>query len=158
MSAQRNVRKSKQVKKEKQQRDDLEQDKQREEILRKIFKVQTKLLKHEGRTKDHLLAFARKDYELVHQEILDIKSCRTNLFMGTLGVLGMLGIAVLGILGAISSASVVGIGNQNILRIIKSSSWKIWLPCAALMPVGLLVCSILATIHKAIGLNMRPGY
>jgi hypothetical protein len=85
--------------------------------------------------------FARMDYELVHGEAMNIKSCRANIFTGTLGIIGAAGIAILGILG-----------------IKDSASWQNWLPLAALIPIGLLTSAIFATIHKARKLNMRAGY
>ncbi len=87
------------------------------------------------------LEFANEDYKLVHREIMDIKSCRTNIFMGTLGVLGAVGVAILGIRGT-----------------KLGTSWRTWLPLASLIPVGLLISAILATIHKARGINERAGY
>jgi len=87
------------------------------------------------------LEFAYKDYDLVHREIMDIKSCRTNIFVGTLGVIGAIGVAIIGILGT-----------------TLSTSWNNWLPFAATIPTLLLTCSILSTIHKAKGINVRAGY
>jgi len=90
-------------------------------------------------TKD--VAFARMDYKMVHREIMDIKSCRTNLFMGTIAVIGGVGIAILGIRGT-----------------LKESPWQNWLPLATMIPIGLLTSAIFATIHKARGINVRAGY
>ena len=93
------------------------------------------------KTKESRLTFALKDYDVVHTEIMDIKSCRTNIFVGTLGFVGAVGIAILGIVGASDAAS-----------------WLEWLPWAALIPVGLLTSAILATVHKARGISVRAGY
>ncbi|MHC4498958.1 MAG: hypothetical protein ACYS21_07590, partial [Planctomycetota bacterium] len=87
------------------------------------------------------LAFARMDYDLVHKEIMNIKGCRANIFVGTIGILGAVGVALLGIFGASEVAA-----------------WRKWLPWAALIPIGLLTTAIFATIHKARKLNMRRGY
>jgi len=87
------------------------------------------------------LEFAYKDYDLVHREIMDIKSCRTNIFVGTLGVIGAMGVAIVGILGTADA-----------------TTWDNWLPFAATIPTLLLTCSILSTIHKAKGINVRAGY
>jgi hypothetical protein len=94
----------------------------------------------------------------VHKEVGDIKSCRANIFVGTLGLLGAVGVAILGILGAAGSASILGIGNWPIGKITKSAAWQNWLPLAALIPVALLTSAISATIHKARKINMRRGY
>jgi hypothetical protein len=91
--------------------------------------------------KEKPLDFAKMDYNTVHREIMDIKSCRTHIFVGTLGVIGALGVAVLGILGRTSR-----------------SGWELWLPFAAAIPTLLLTCAILSSIHKARALNERIGY
>jgi hypothetical protein len=87
------------------------------------------------------LDFEKMDYELVHKEVIDIKSCRTNIFMGTIGLLGTVGVAILGILGTATKAS-----------------WELWLPFAASIPTLLLTCAILSSIHKARALSERLGY
>lgn len=89
----------------------------------------------------HRLAFAQMDYDTVHREIMDIKSCRTNIFTGTLGVIGAIGVAIVGILGTVDTIR-----------------WDRWLPFAAAIPTLLLTCSILSAIHKARGINERAGY
>ena len=91
--------------------------------------------------KQKRLEFAYKDHDLVHREIMDIKSCRTNIFVGTLGVIGAIGVAIVGILGTADA-----------------TTWDNWLPFAATIPTLLLTCSILSTIHKARGINERAGY
>jgi hypothetical protein len=88
------------------------------------------------------LDFAKMDYDTVHREIIDIKSCRTNIFVGTLGIIGAISVAILGILGAKE-------GGAPLLA---------WLPWAAAIPVALLTSAILATIHKARAINERIGY
>jgi len=87
------------------------------------------------------IEFARMDYDLVHKEIMSIKGCRANIFVGTIGILGAVGVAVLGIVGT-----------------SKETSWHNWLHWAALIPIGLLTSAIFATIHKARKLNMRRSY
>lgn len=87
------------------------------------------------------LDFAKVDYDTVHREIIDIKSCRTNIFVGTMGILGAISVAILGILG-----------------VKEQAFWLSWLPFAALVPVCLLLTAIFATIHKARGINVRAGY
>lgn len=107
-----------------------------------------------------ILGFAQRDYDVVHREIIDIKSCRTNLFLGTLGILGAVGTAILGIIGISRpqpwQASFLGIFNMTFP--VQETSWHNWLFWASFIPVVLLVCAILSTIHKARGLNMRTGY
>ncbi len=46
-------------------------------------------------TADRFLPFGQNDYKLVHDEIMDIKSCRTNMFTGTLGLIGAAAVGVL---------------------------------------------------------------
>jgi hypothetical protein len=91
---------------------------------------------------DHIFKFVLNDYDQVHREIIDIKSCRTNIFMGTMGVIGAVAVGILGIIGL----------KENVAPIYA------WLPLAAAVPIGLLTSSILATIHKARGINERVGY
>ena len=50
-------------------------------------------------------SFGQNDYNLVHNEIIDIKSCRTNIFTGTLGLIGAAAIAILTIWGSTESYS-----------------------------------------------------
>ena len=95
-----------------------------------------------GIPKKDKIDFAKLDYDTVHREIMDIKSCRTNLFIGTIGVIGAAGIAILGIIGGRDA-------NAPLLA---------WLPWAAAIPTLLLTSAILATIHKARGINERVGY
>lgn len=99
--------------------------------------------------KEQILGFMQLDYELVHREILDIKQCRTNIFMGTLGVLGAGAVAMLlGVREGMAAGEPAG----------AAASWEAWLPLAALIPTVLLLCAILSTIHKARGINERAGY
>ena len=91
--------------------------------------------------KDPKLEYAKMDYDLVHREIIDIKSCRTNIFMGTLGAVGAVGVGILGVIGL----------EQN-------DSIHAWLPWASAIPIGLLTASIIATVHKARGISERAGY
>jgi hypothetical protein len=85
--------------------------------------------------------FGQIDYQTVHKEVIDIKSCRTNIFIGTLGLLSAAAMAVLTIWGS-----------------RESYSWVKWLPAASLIPLFLLSSAILSTIHKARGINKREGY
>jgi len=110
-------------------------------------------------TQSQALAFAQMDYDLVHREIIDIKSCRSNIFVGTLGILGAIGTAILSIIGLSppQTKQEFFFGMYRITLPIQSSCPK-WLFSACLIPVVLLICSIFATIHKAKNLNMRVSY
>lgn len=94
-----------------------------------------------NRTSPDSLEFARMDYEQVHREVMDIKSCRTNIFVGTIGVIGAIAVAILGI-----------------LNVASSTRWQYWLLFASIVPALLLVSSMLSTIHKARGITKRVGY
>lgn len=87
------------------------------------------------------LNFAKMDYNLVQGEIIDIKGCRTNIFMGTLGVIG-----------AVAAAIVAIVGSET------STNWPTWLPLASMVPIALLTSALLSTAHKARGLNLRVSF
>ncbi len=129
-------------------------------------------------------SFALLDYRLVHNSLLDIRSCRTHIFMGTLGIIGAVAVAILSILGATAkpikdptpALSIVGTTNNPTEeqmsafnpagatnRPIKeptsvSSSWETWLLWASLVPMGLLAVAIMSTIHKTQSLAKRLSY
>jgi hypothetical protein len=83
-----------------------------------------------------------KDYELLHREILDIKSCRANIFVRTLAIIGAIMVGILAILGN---------------REKSSGEMERWLLWASTVPSLLLLSAILSTIHKARGINKREG-
>lgn len=84
------------------------------------------------------LKFAQMDYDLVHRETIDIKTCRTNIFIVMLSVIGAIGVSLLGM--------------------HSRTDFGKWLLPASLVPLLLLTVAILSTIHKARGLNKRLGY
>jgi len=84
------------------------------------------------------LNFAKMDYDQVHRETIDIKSCRTNIFVAVLSVLGAIGVAIIGLK--------------------TNPSFNRWLFLASLLPLLLLTAAILSTFHKARGLNRRLSY
>ena len=85
--------------------------------------------------------FLKLDYGIVHNEIIDIKTCRTNIFIGTVGILGAIAVGVLGLLGMKGGFK-----------------YSIWLPFATLSVMGILYVSLLSSVHKARGINIRVGY
>ena len=109
--------------------------------LKKLEKSKNNPIKTKEQKCKEKFELVKLDCELVHREIIDIKTCRTNIFMGTLGVLGAVGVGIL---------SVVGLNDKT--------SLFTWLPWAAAVPIILLIIAMLATIHKARGLTERVGY
>lgn len=99
----------------------------------------------EGQGEGLDVGFALLDYRLVHNSLLDIRSCRTHIFMGTLGIIGAVAVAILSILGSVENSA-------------NSSSWRTWLLWASLVPIGLLAVAIMTTIHKTQNLAKRLSY
>lgn len=89
---------------------------------------------------------AKRDHEIVCQELRDIKSCRSNIFVWTVWILATatLGILTLTIENKLNDPSVL-IGNFFTLFVI------------AIM-LGIFILGVLTTIEKAIAINLREGF
>ena len=104
------------------------------------------------------LEFAQLDYDLVHREVINIKSFGANVFTGMLGIIGIVGLTIIGIVKEIGSTQLLGLNETVAIPITQSSSFQNLLPIAMLFPIVLISISLYLTIQQARWVNMRRGY
>lgn len=91
------------------------------------------------------VSFALADYQTVHNDLLNIRSSRAQMFMGTLGLVGTFVVAILSASGSTASSA-------------NPYSWEPWLLWASLVPIGLRVVAIMETVNKTQGIAKRSSY